>query len=77
MYSIYYITCDIIGHMEDAPSPESLAAFDGLVGTWFLGFIIIFFKGPEVVSSVSYVSEATGQSIRTFLLLSTVGYDRP
>lgn len=47
VYSVYYIVCDVIGHMKDAPSPESLCAFDGLVGTWILGTIIIVFKGPE------------------------------
>jgi hypothetical protein len=47
VYSIYYITCDALGNLKDAPSPESLAAFDGLVGTLVLGLAIMFYEGPH------------------------------
>jgi drug/metabolite transporter (DMT)-like permease len=60
VYSVYYITCDSIGHMKDAPSPESLCAFDGVVGSWLLGTYIVLVKGPYwdeiVVKPVEKVS---------------------
>jgi hypothetical protein len=47
--------------MKDAPSPESLCAFDGIVGTWLLGSAIVFFKGPEWDSVViKPVEQANG-----------------
>jgi drug/metabolite transporter (DMT)-like permease len=61
VYSVYYIFCDIVGHLENAPSPESLAAFDGLVGTWVLAVYILVFDGrhwEELV--IQPVKEAKG-----------------
>jgi drug/metabolite transporter (DMT)-like permease len=61
VYSVYYIFCDIVGHLEDAPSPESLCAFDGLVGTWVLAIYILVFDGRQWEELVMVpVKEAKG-----------------
>jgi hypothetical protein len=53
IYSVYYLICDVIGHLPDKPSSESLAAFEGLTGTLILGLIVIFVRpGPDWTESV-------------------------
>jgi drug/metabolite transporter (DMT)-like permease len=47
IYSVYYIFCDILGNLPDAPPPEALAAFDGLSGTVIICIYILVVDGPR------------------------------
>jgi drug/metabolite transporter (DMT)-like permease len=68
VYSIYYVICDVLGHLEDAPSPESLCAFDGLVGTWCIGLYIALHDGPHWQELVDDPMRKVGNTARIILL---------
>jgi drug/metabolite transporter (DMT)-like permease len=60
VYSVYYIFCDVLGNLPDAPSPEALAAFDGLTGTCLISIYILVVDGPRWEE---WVSNTDGRSM--------------